>query len=95
MQAEQPSESLYATCISASSRAIAVPMNCLKLSVDLPPAGPDQLFVRVHDAFRYCEDMAAGMGGTANGYALDGFGHGEHQNGVQEPLLTRSSIDCV
>ena len=61
----------------------------------LPPAGPDQLFVRVHDAFRHCEDMAAGMGGAANGYALDDFGHGDHQNGVQEPLLPRSSIDCV
>ena len=58
--------------------------------------GSDQLFVRVHDAVRHCEDAEAGLAGAVNGFSHQRNGSSEnHIEEAKELLLPRSSIDCV
>ena len=65
------------------------------LIVFLLHAGPDQLFVRVHDAVRYCEEMCNSSSGIMNGFHYNEDGHEAPLSSAAEPLLPRRSIDCV
>lgn len=56
-------------------------------------AGPDQLFVRVHDAVRHCEEMRDSPAGTTNGFHQDGSE--APLSTATEPLLARNSMDFV
>ena len=58
-------------------------------------AGPDQLFVRVHDAVRHCEEMRDSPVGATNGFHQDENGHDAPLSSAAEPLLARSSMDFV
>ena len=65
------------------------------LTVLLLHAGPDQLFVRVHDAVRHCEEMCNSSSGIMNGFHYTEDGHDAPLSSAAEPMLPRRSIDCV
>ena len=58
-------------------------------------AGPDQLFVRVHDAVRHCEEMRNSSAGATNGFHRDGIAGEAPLSYAAEPLLARNSMDFV
>ena len=61
----------------------------------LSRAGPDQLFVRVHDAVRHCEEMRNSSAGATNGFHQEENGRDAPLSNAAEPLLARSSMDFV
>ena len=67
----------------------------LGLTVLVLHAGPDQLFVRVHDAVRHCEEMRNSSAGATNGFHLDGIAGEAPLSCAAEPLLARNSMDFV
>lgn len=84
------------SCAGPGDRTVELSCSVLPPSLQqmMPCAGPDRLFVRVHDAVRHFEGMVASQG-DLNGFHGRLNGREERCEGQEVPLLPRSSIDCV